>query len=285
MLWMVVAALAALAAAGVFMIAPAPGAKRRRAPFAGRNFAHRGLFDPAQTTPENSLPAFDAAACAGYGIELDVQLTKDGQVVVFHDDTVDRMTTARGWVRDFTYAQLCALPLAGSACYAPTLAQTLQTVAGRVPLIIEIKSRHEYKTAYLDTLCTAVLTVLQGYEGDYCIESFDPRVVRRIRKSAPGVLRGQLVDSARAYRAQGAKWYEAFVISHCLGNFLGRPNFIAWCPEKRNTAIRLCAALGAMMVYWTAQPHDDPQRLQQHYDAVIFQWYRPPVSYRRTQLK
>lgn len=104
---------------------------------------------------------------------------------------------------------------------------------GKTPLIIEIKSRHEYTGEYLDALCHATLDGLKGYNGPYCIESFDPRVVKRIRKFAPQVLRGQLVDSYRAYRKEGANPIHAFVISHCFGNFMARPDFIAWCPDNR----------------------------------------------------
>jgi glycerophosphoryl diester phosphodiesterase len=172
------------------------------------------------------------------------------------------------------------MPLKGSAEHAPLFSEFLQTVDGKTPLIIEIKSRHEYTGEYLDALCHATLDGLKGYNGPYCIESFDPRVVKRIRKFAPQVLRGQLVDSYRAYRKEGANPIHAFVISHCFGNFMARPDFIAWCPDKQNWAVRLCARLGAMMVMWTALPEHDQAALEKQYDAVIFQWYHPEVKYK-----
>lgn len=277
----VLLACAALACAlALFLICPAFGRRALRAPFAGRNYAHRGLFARDQSTPENSLPAFEAAAKAGYGIELDVQFTSDRQLVVFHDDTLDRMTGVHGWVRDYPWQQVGALPLAGTGYHPPRFADVLDTVAGRVPLIVEIKSRREYTGAYLDALCRAVLDALAGYNGPYCIESFDPRVVRRIRKFAPGVLRGQLADCTQSYREEGANPLHAFVMSHLLGNFLGRPDFIAWCPAPRNGAVKLARALGAMMVYWTALPTDDTTKLEAGHDAVIFQWYAPAAKYR-----
>ena len=101
-----------------------------------------------------------------------------------------------------------------------------------------------------------------------------------VRRQAPGLLRGQLVDSYRSYRKTGAHPMPAFVFSHCLGNFLGRPDFIAWCPEKRNWAVRLCARLGAMMVMWTALPEHDTRKLEAENDAVIFQWYAPKQQYK-----
>ena len=101
-----------------------------------------------------------------------------------------------------------------------------------------------------------------------------------VRRQAPGLLRGQLADSYRSYRKTGAHPVPAFVFSHCLGNFLGRPDFIAWCPEKRNWAVRLCARLGAMMVMWTALPEHDTRKLEAENDAVIFQWYAPKQQYK-----
>lgn len=274
-------ALAVLAALVLFWLAPGRAPKALRAPFENRNYAHRGLFAQDQSVPENSLPAFAAAARAGYGIELDVQFTADRKLVVFHDDTLDRMTPAHGWVQEIDWAQMAALPLAGTAYHAPLFSEMLRTVAAEgqnTPLIVEIKSRHTHSGAYLDELCRAVLAALQGYPGPFCIESFDPRVVQRIRRFAPGVLRGQLADSYQSYR-QTSRPAQAFALSHCLGNVAARPHFIAWCPARRNGAVRLCAALGAMMVYWTALPADDAALLQRQNDAVIFQWYTPPARY------
>ena len=121
-----------------------PRRRALRTAFAGRNYAHRGLFSKDQAVPENSLPAFEAAAAAGYGIELDVQFTADRQLLVFHDDTLDRMTGTHGWVRDFSYADIAVMPLKGTAYHAPLFAEVLAAVDGRVPLIVEIKRRREY---------------------------------------------------------------------------------------------------------------------------------------------
>lgn len=262
-----------------------PGAPRKalRRPFYGRSYAHRGLFTPRQDPPENSLPAFAAAARQGYGIELDVQFTQDRQLVVFHDDTLDRMTPARGGVRSTPWPVVSALPLAGSGEHAPLFADVLRTVAAAdpaTPLIVEIKSHWRHSGAYLTALCRSVLAALAAYPGPYCIESFDPRVVRRIRKLAPGVVRGQLADSYRNHRRIGTPRVAAFLLSHCFGNLIARPDFIAWCPDKRNWAVRLCAALGAMTVMWTAVPEYDIPRLERENDALIFQWYEAEPKYK-----
>lgn len=274
-----------LLVAALLLFAVWPGKRRDelRLPFYGRNYAHRGLFGKDQRPPENSLPAFAAAAQNGYGIELDVQFTSDHRLVVFHDDTLDRMTPAKGFVHDMDWAHFSALPLAGSEEHPPLFADMLRTVAEAnpaTPLIVEIKSRSEYSQTYLEELCRATLAELKTYPGPYCLESFDPRVVGIVRRQAPEVLRGQLADSYQSYRGIGVKAVPAFVFSHCLGNVLGRPDFIAWCPDERNWAVRLCAALGAMMVMWTALPEHDTEKLEKDYDGVIFQWYAPKPKYK-----
>ncbi|MGN0974484.1 MAG: glycerophosphodiester phosphodiesterase family protein [Gemmiger sp.] len=280
-----------LAAAGVaaampwaawWCIRPGASSAGQRSPFVARSFAHRGLFDPERALPENSLPAFAAAAEAGYGIELDVQCTADGQVVVFHDAALERMTGAPGRVREHTWAELRALHLGNTGCRIPLLSEVLALVAGRVPLIVEVKSEYRLGGRYVDCLCGAVMGVLRPYAGAYCVESFDPRVLQWLRRHEPGVLRGQLADCTDEYRRNGALWLPAFALSHCAGNFLGRPQFIAWCPARRNGAIRHIARMGAMMVYWTALPGDDAEALQRENDAVIFQGYRPAATWKKT---
>ena len=147
-----------------------PGKRRDalRAPFLGRNCAHRGFFGKDQRPPENSLPAFAAAAKNGYGIELDVQFTADRRLVVFHDDTLDRMTPAKGFVHDMPWAEFSTQPLAGSDEHPPLFADMLRTVAEAnpdTPLIVEIKSRSEYKHTYLEELCRATIAELKTYPG------------------------------------------------------------------------------------------------------------------------
>ena len=101
-----------------------------------------------------------------------------------------------------------------------------------------------------------------------------------VRRQVPGILRGQLADSYRSYRKEGMNPVPAYAFSHLFGNFLGRPDFIAWCPDDRNWAVRLCAKLGAMMVMWTALPEHDTAKLEADNDAVIFQWYAPKTQYK-----
>lgn len=263
--------LAALLLAAVWAVLPGRPTPAQRAPFQYRNFAHRGLHTPDKAVPENSLPAFEAAAAMGYGIELDVQLSQDGQVVVFHDDTLDRVAGVHGRVDAYPLKELQAMKLCGTGHTIPLFTQVLQVVAGRGPLIVELKTGRRNAE-----LCQKTLEILRGYTGQFCIESFDPTIVAWFRRNAPDVLRGQLANSAGSYNMGAAR---GFVLSRCLGNFLARPQFIAWGPGPKNAVVRLAEGLGAMRVRWTVRPEDAPEAQQAACDAVIFEFYRPPAQW------
>ena len=189
--WLIALALALLAALAVFLIAPARA--HRANAWRGTAFAHRGLHgDGAE---ENTLEAFERACCAGYGIELDVQLSRDGEVVVFHDDSLRRMTGDARRVDQLDWAQLRALRV-GAGGRIPLLSEVLAQVDGRVPLLVELKNGRRNRA-----LCAATLAQLREYRGAYMIESFNPLMLRWFRRRAPEVLRGQLVASAPVYIA------------------------------------------------------------------------------------
>lgn len=140
-----------------------------------RPIAHRGLHGCGRTTPiENSLGAARAAMAAGFGIECDVQLSRDGEAMVFHDAELGRLTSAHGRVADHDAAELGQLALRGSEDKIPTLRQLLETLAGRAPLVVEIKSRDDGDVR----LAARTLEVLAGYGGPVAVESFDPVIVR-----------------------------------------------------------------------------------------------------------
>jgi len=265
----------------LFVVWPGKRRDALRAPFLGRNCAHRGFFGKDQRPPENSLPAFTAAAKNGYGIELDVQFTADRRLVVFHDDTLDRMTPAKGFVHDMPWAEFSAQPLAGSDEHPPLFADMLRTVAEAnpdTPLIVEIKSRSEYKHTYLEELCRATIAELKTYPGPYCIESFDPRIVRWFRKNAKDVLRGQLSDAPASFRDEPKPL--AFALGCLFTNVLARPQFIAYGPGKKPWTARLAEAMGAIRVCWTVRPEDDINAKEAENDAVIFEFYHPAPKYK-----
>ena len=260
-----------------FCVKPGRFAAAQAAPFYGVNHAHRGLYAQDQSVPENSLPAFAAAAEKGYGMELDIQLSLDGEVVVFHDDTLARMCGIDGRVDAFPLARLREMPLAGTAERMPLLTEVFDTVAGKAPIIIELKTgpRNE-------ELCRKGLALMRAYQkqygGAFCVESFDARIVAWFRKNAPDILRGQLTDSPRAL-GSGRPVLD-FIAGNLLSNVIARPQFIAHGPGRKTALARFAEACGAMPVYWTARPGVDAAALEEYYDAVIFEHYAPKPKYK-----
>lgn len=272
-MWIALAVVLVLFLLWIALIMPARSAKAQRAPFQNRTFAHRGLFSADQSVPENSLPAFRAAVAAGYGVELDVQLTKDKIVVVFHDDDVKRACGPDARVDSYTYEELEALRLFDSAETIPTFPEVLAAIDGKIPMIVELKSGGDWKT-----LCEKTRDLLRNYKGDYCVESFHPLLVRWFAVNEPGMLRGQLSEAAR-YSSRWMPFYQSLMMSRLLTNILARPQFIAYRIGPKCLSVRVCEALGAMRVAWTARPEHDHARLACKNDAIIFEHYRPETQF------
>ena len=186
-------------------------------------FAHRGLHDIRGGIVENTLPAFDAACRAGYGMELDIQFSSDFEVVVFHDDTLERLTGDPRRVDQCSLAELKGFELGGVAgAGIPTLREVLRLVNGRTPLLIELKSGKNNAR-----LCRALMEIIRDYRGEYIVESFNPLIVGWFRRHAPEIVRGQLVCPMREYIAQASR-LSAFFMAGLLLNFIGRPDFVAY---------------------------------------------------------
>ena len=262
----------AAAAVGLplFLLAPGKVTKRQKAPFYGRNFAHRGLHSEDKSIPENSLEAFRLASRAGYGAEMDVHLTRDGQVVVFHDDTLDRMCGVPGRIEDKSYDELKLLKLCGTNQRIPLLTEVLELYAGRGPLIVELKTGSRNRE-----LCEKTYAILSDYPGEVCVESFNPRILRWFRFHAKDIVRGQLATTMSDYDGAVSR-QTAFMLSHCLLNFISRPQFIAYRIGYRPLTVRLSEAMGAMRFGWTA--HNE--RAERGRDGVIFEFYRPQRIYK-----
>lgn len=260
-----VGAATALVGIPLAMLAPGRATKRQRAPFQNMNFAHRGLHSRDMRVPENSLAAFELAAAAGYGIELDVQLSRDGQVVVFHDDTLERVCGVNARVDELSLDELRELRLCGTDERIPLLSEVLATVRGRGPLIVELKTGRRNRE-----LCEKTYALLSDYRGDVCIESFDPTIVAWFRFHGRDLVRGQLAMPASRYDSS-IKRPAAFLLSRGLMNFLCRPQFMAYRIGFKPLPIRLAERLGAMRVAWTShEPRNEARN-----DAVIFEFYKP----------
>jgi len=255
----------------LLLICPNDAAPALSAPFLGRAIAHRGLHDLTEQTPENSPAAFREAVEKGYGIELDIALSRDGQVVVFHDSTLSRICGLEGKIEDFDYADLQKLSLCGTEERIPLFSDVLALVGGKVPLIVEFKT-----TARRKELAEKGLALLGAYSGAYCVESFDPRLLREIRRLRPDIFRGQL--SCRDLKT-GSRLLD-FLGANLLINILSRPHFIAYRHEDRkNLSYRAATRLlHAVPVAWTVRTKEEYYRLfDEGIDIQIFENFLPPV--------
>lgn len=272
-MWFYIAAGIILVTIWLILIMPARSYKQQRAPFQNRTFAHRGLYEKDQSVPENSLPAFENAVQAGYGVELDVQLTKDKVVVVFHDDGLKRACGVDARVDAYTFEELQSFPLFGTEERIPTFTDVLNVLDGKIPVIVELKSGGDWKR-----LCELTWGLLKDYRGDYCVESFHPLLVRWFYKNAPQILRGQLSEAYR-YSKDSMPKYQSVMMSRLLTNVLTHPQFVAYRIGPKCLSVRVCEAFGAMKVAWTARETDDHAKLTKINDSIIFEHYRPDTHY------
>ena len=262
--------LAGLILLYLLAIMPRMGGRPDYSPLLGYYYAHRGLHDNSSQAPENSMAAFRRALETGYGMELDVQLSKDRVPVVFHDETLERVCGVQGKVQDYTFAELEEFRLLKSEERIPRFADLLQMVDGRVPLIVEIKI-HERAAE----VCSLADELLREYQGAYCIESFHPLAVRWYKKHRPRVIRGQLSSN---FREPGKREpLSMFLVHHLLLNFLGKPDFIAYDHHhKENLSRRLCQHLyKALCVAWTIRSQKELDGSRESFSLFIFEGFRP----------
>lgn len=212
-------------------------------------YAHRGLHDIEKGVPENSMLAFRLARDAGYGIELDVHLSKDGKLVVEHDNTLRRTCNSELVIEKTNWAELSQLRLEGTEEKLPLLEDVFQLIDGKVPLLIELK----VVGGNQNELGRAVNEALKGYHGPYCIECFEPRALLWFRKNAPLIPRGQLAGSVR--KEGNVSPLINFVLKNLLINVLSRPDFVAYqYKDHQNPSFRLCRALFRPPIFfWTVR--------------------------------
>ncbi|MGL4911314.1 MAG: glycerophosphodiester phosphodiesterase family protein [Romboutsia sp.] len=226
-------------------------------------FAHRGYYN--DMFPENSMGAFRNAIKYGYGIELDVQYTKDKKVVVFHDDNLKRMTGNENNVDELTYAQINKLTLLDSNERIPLLKDVLNTIDKRVPLLIEIKKTKEYISLSKD-----VNNITKDYRGNYSIQSFDPRIVKWYKDNAKDVLRGQITCS---FEDELLKWYEKLVLKNMLLNFTTKPDYIAHGLKGIKSSRVALLRKKIPILCWTIKNEEDMKKAYKYCDNIIFEGF------------
>ena len=233
-------------------------------------YAHRGLHDAEK--PENSMSAFEAALKKGYGIELDIHLTKDNELAVTHDHTLDRCTDRTGTVEEMTLADLQQCHLGGTQEVIPSFRQVLELFDGKAPMIIELKSTGKNYAELTDR----VMEELKDYNGDYCLESFDPNCLKHLKKNYPDVIRGQLSDNYLKNKVDHP-FHLRFAMTYMLANFMFQPDFIAYRFEHRkNLSNFLIRKLWKMYaVSWTLKNQADFDTAVSEGWIPIFEGFEP----------
>lgn len=233
-------------------------------------YAHRGLHDDKK--PENSMAAFRAAVEAGYGVELDIHLLRDGNLAVIHDSSLKRTAGADIRVEDLSAEELPNYHLCGTGETIPQFQQVLELFAGNGPIIVELKVVDGNHAA----LCEAACGLLDCYEGAYCVESFDPRAVAWFRKNRPDVIRGQLSENWMG-RKHPLPAVLRWILTYHISNVYTRPDFIAYKFADRNTfGTDICRKFWKLQgVSWTLKTPEEYAAAVEEGWIPIFEGFKP----------
>jgi glycerophosphoryl diester phosphodiesterase len=233
-----------------------------------RPIAHRGLH--STEAPENTLPAFEAAARAGYPIELDVHMLPDGTVVVFHDDDLLRAAQLQRPLSQETALSIRSHRLFGTSHGIPSLSEVLELVAGRVPVLVEIKNRHDQQGVE-----QAVFQQLLRYHGELAVQSFNPFAVAWFGKYAPHITRGQLAGPLE--EDEGLTSFQRFATRRLLSALWSRPHFINYdlrgLPDRWVQNVARMA--GLPLLCWTVRTPADKSKADALGANYVFDNLRP----------
>jgi len=227
-----------------------------------RPIAHRGLHDGNKARFENSLSAFDAAISGEFAIELDVQLSADDKAIVFHDETLDRLTAETGPLADRKSSELRHIRLGETSDHIPTLAETLERVAGRVPVVIEMKDNGARNAA----LAQAVASDLKEYEGPAAVMSFSHELLAAYADTGSDIPLGLTAEGIGAHALAEHNKALAFGISFVSYHVKALPNrFVAHARKD----------LGLPVITWTVRTPEDVEATRQHADQMTFEGFNP----------
>lgn len=234
-------------------------------------YSHRGLFDNTGAAPENSLAAFQASVQKGYGMELDVQAAGDGVPVVFHDFTLDRMTKAQGPVAGLDHKALGKLHLLNSRENIPAFAEMLECVAGRAPLLIEIKVP---KNARIGTLEARIAELLADYSGPFAVQSFNPASMAWFVENAPAFTRGQIAQNFVSRPERGLAWAQRLAWGKLWSCEKSQPHFISYnVRDLPGPATRAVRRQRIPLLCWTVRTAQQTAIARRYTDSFIFEGF------------
>ena len=228
--------------------------------------AHRGLH--GNGIPENSVSAYKKAIENGYPIEMDVQLTSDLIPVCFHDDNLKRITGKDALIWNTSFQEVSSLNILDTDEKIITFEEFLKLVSGQVPLLIELKSQPKNN----QILAQKVLEILKDYKGEYVIQSFDPRLMKFIRKLDPKVIRGQLIDGGKTAINPVLR----FILSNGLLNFMSKPDFINYSFQKLPLKNRI--ARGKRVLCWTIRTQKEEEFCLPFVEGYVFENITPKLK-------
>ncbi len=235
-------------------------------------YSHRGQFDNNGPAPENSLAAFRASVQYGYGMELDVQAAGDGAPVVFHDFSLERMTGAHGPVASKNSQELARLRLRDSNETIPTLADTLECVGGRTPLLIEIKIPPRGRIGALEA---RIADLLARYPGPFAVQSFNPGCMAWFAENAPGLVRGQIAQNFISRPEPGMAWRQRLAWGKLWSCAESQPHFISYnIRDLPNMPTRLARRRGIALLCWTVRTPRQRDIARLYADSFIFEGFR-----------
>jgi glycerophosphoryl diester phosphodiesterase len=236
--------------------------------------AHRGLHDASAGVVENTTAAFSAAMAAGYGMETDLQISADGEAMVHHDDALGRLTEGNGFLADLTAAQLKAVRFRQSSARILTLGELCDLVAGRVTLLLELKSRFDGNVR----LAERTINVLSGYAGPVAVMSFDPDLIEAVRHMAPSIRRGIVAERHYSHpewkKLSRSRKRDLAWLLHAPRS---RPQFMAYSVRDLPAAVPLFArtVFGLPLLTWTVRADVDRRLAARWADQIIFEGWRP----------
>lgn len=233
-------------------------------------YAHRGLH--GNGVPENSMAAFRLALENGYGIELDVHMLADGNLAVIHDASLLRTAGVDVMIEDLSTDELSDYHLEGTKETIPTFRQVLDLFAGKAPMIVELKPENGNH----DALTAAACEMLSDYKGLYCMESFDPRCIRWLKKNRPDIVRGQLAHNS-LHEPGKVPYVLRFIMTNLLSNFWNTPDFVAYrfCDRNR-LSVRLARKLWKIQgVSWTLKTQEEFDTAVKENWIPIFEGFDP----------